>query len=154
MLPLKQFQCLSDWRWPSLVFSSVMFFLFPLADQWCDVLGFVAAGSVSSSSTLHIFQVANHLWLIVALPASLSAWSFPFPAACPKPYIHWSFQRWMLMLTHASLGLPLHLFLASSLNLWGGWPVWSDIFCGRWKGGNAKHDPTSWNKTKREGRKP
>ena len=28
-------------------------FLFAVADQWCDVLGFVTAGSFSSSTTLH-----------------------------------------------------------------------------------------------------
>ena len=43
-LPLKQFQCSSDWRWPSLVF------------WWCDVLGFLPEGSVSSSSTFEIFR--------------------------------------------------------------------------------------------------
>ena len=43
-LPLKRFQCSSDWRWPSLVLSRkiVQRFLFqrlsPPGDQWCDVL--------------------------------------------------------------------------------------------------------------------
>ena len=35
--------------------------LSPLGDQSCDTIGFVPAGSVSSSSTLQIFQDANHL---------------------------------------------------------------------------------------------
>ena len=66
--PLKQFQCLSDWRCPSLVLSRkiVSRFLFPSlsppGDWWCDVLRFVPAGSVSSSSTLHIFREARYLW--------------------------------------------------------------------------------------------
>ena len=39
-----------------------MRFLFPLlsppGDRWCDVLGFVPAGNVSSFSTLQIFREA------------------------------------------------------------------------------------------------
>ena len=67
-LPLKRFQSSSDWRWPSLVLSRkiVQRFLFPRlsppGDRWCDVLGFVPAGSVSSFSTLQIFQESSHLW--------------------------------------------------------------------------------------------
>ena len=63
-LPLKQFQCSSDWRWSSLVLSRkvVSRFLFPRlsppGDQWCDVLGFMPAGSVSSFSALEIFWEA------------------------------------------------------------------------------------------------
>ena len=54
--PLKRFRCSSDWRWPSLVLSRkiVSRFLFPRlsppGDRCCDVLGFVPADSVSSSS--------------------------------------------------------------------------------------------------------
>ena len=37
--------------------------LSPPGDQWCDVLGFVLTGSVSSSSTLQVFREAiSHLW--------------------------------------------------------------------------------------------
>ena len=74
MLPLKRFQYSSNWRWPSLVLSRkiVERFLFPRisppGDRWCNVLGFVPEGSVSSSSTLQIFQEANHLWWLLYPP--------------------------------------------------------------------------------------
>ena len=51
-LPLKRFQCSSDWRRPSLVFSRKIIerFLFPRlsppGDRWCDVLGFVSASAL------------------------------------------------------------------------------------------------------------
>ena len=67
-LPLKQFQCSSLWRWSSVVLSRkiVSRFIFPRlsppGDRWCDVLGFVAAGSVSSFSALQFFREASHLW--------------------------------------------------------------------------------------------
>ena len=35
--------------------------LSPPGDQWCDVLGFVPAGNVSSFSTLQIFRETSHL---------------------------------------------------------------------------------------------
>ena len=75
--PLKQFQCLSDWWWPSLVLSRkiVSHFLCPCLSppghQSCDVLGFVPAGRVSSSSILKIFWVTNHLWGLLCPPTSL-----------------------------------------------------------------------------------
>ena len=80
MLPLslKQSQCLSDWRRPSLVLSRKSLFprfLFPRLSSpghwWCDVLGFVPAGSVSSSSTLQIFREASHLWGLLCPPVYL-----------------------------------------------------------------------------------
>ena len=59
---LKQFICWSKWRWPFLILSRTISerFLFlhfaPPGDRGCDVFGFVPARSVSSSSTLYIFQ--------------------------------------------------------------------------------------------------
>ena len=94
-LPWKQFQCSSDWRWHSLVLSrktvqcssdwrwhslvlsrkTVQWFLFPLlsppGDRWCDVLGFVPVGSISSSSTLRIFRDASHLEGLLCPPVCL-----------------------------------------------------------------------------------
>ena len=62
-LPLKQLQCSSDWRWPSLVLSRKIVFALRLStppdDRWYDVIGFVPAGSVSSFSTLQIFLDAS-----------------------------------------------------------------------------------------------
>ena len=40
-------------------------------DRWCDVLSSVAAGSVSSSSTLQIFWKASHFWGLLGLPVCL-----------------------------------------------------------------------------------
>ena len=59
-LPSKQLQCSSDWRWTSLVLSRKVDERFrfprvsPPGDRWCDILGFVPAGSVPSSSVLKI----------------------------------------------------------------------------------------------------
>ena len=92
------FQYWFDSRRPSLVLSRKIVERFhflrlsPPGDRWCDVLGFVPAVNDSSSSTLQIFR--RKLLEMVALPASLSAWSFPFTPACPGLYTH-SFRRWM-----------------------------------------------------------
>ena len=48
--------------------------------------------------------------VMVALPASLSAWSFPFTPACPGRYIHRSFERWMSVIDTFQSGLPIPLF--------------------------------------------
>ena len=76
--------CCSIWsgrRWPFLVLSrSVERFLSlsfsPPGDRWCDVLGFVPAGNVSSSSAFQIFRDASHTWCLLCSPVSLP--SFPF----------------------------------------------------------------------------
>ena len=43
----------------------------PPGDRWCDALGFVPAGSVSSFSTLQIFRVASRLWGLLFPPVYL-----------------------------------------------------------------------------------
>ena len=85
-LPLKQFHCSSrpfkEYR-PSISLSRLSL----PGDQWCDVLGSVPAGSVSSSFTLQKFRDAiKPLWLL--FPDSLSARSFPVIPARPGQYIH------------------------------------------------------------------
>ena len=40
-------------------------------DRWCGVLGFVPAGSASSSSTIQIFRDASHLRWLLCAPVSL-----------------------------------------------------------------------------------
>ena len=122
--PLKRFQCSSDWRWSSLVLSSkiVYRFLFwppsPPGDRRCGILGFVPAGSVSSSSTLQIFREASYLWW---LPCPLVYLLGHFPSL---RHVQGStptgvFEDGCRPLTHSSLGFPFHfsLFVASSLNL-------------------------------------
>ena len=63
----------------------------------------------------------------VALPASLSARSFFFTSACPGQSTQRKLQGGCRPLTHASPGCPFHFssFVASSLNVRGGWRVWS-----------------------------
>ena len=132
-LPLKRFQGSSDWRWPSLdlsmkIVERVLFQrLSPPGDQWCDVLGFVHAGSVSSFSTLHIFREARHLWELLCPPVYLFG---RFPSL---RHVQWNtptgdFEGGCWPSTHSSLGFPFHfsLFVASSFNLCRWWYMWSD----------------------------
>ena len=79
------------------------------------VLGFVPAGSVPSSSTLQTFWDA--VLEMVALLASLSARSF---LLTPKQYIYRCLQRWLSNCDTCKSGLPIPLFVACSLDLWGG----------------------------------
>ena len=75
-LPLKRFQCSSDWQWPSLVPWRKIVWRFlcprlsPPVDRWCHVLGFVPAGT-RSFSTLWIFREASHLWGLLFAPVYL-----------------------------------------------------------------------------------
>ena len=109
--PLNRFQCSSDWRWPSHLLSMeiVKRFLFPRlsppGDRWCDVLGFVPAGSVSNSSTLKLFQEASHLWGLHCPPVCLLV-HFP-----PLWHVQGStstgvFEGGRRPLTHSGLGFP------------------------------------------------
>ena len=78
--------------------------LSPPGDRWCDVLGFVPAGSVPRSKPL----------VRVTLPASLSARSFLFTLACSGQHTHRSFQRWMSAIDTFKSGLPIPLFIFCS----------------------------------------
>jgi len=69
---------------------------------------------------------------MVALPASLSAWSFPFTPACPGQYSPKSFQRWMSAIdTFLSwLPIPLFTFCCKSIDsVMMIWHVLSDCQC-------------------------
>ena len=72
--------------------------------EWCSyVLGFVPAGSVSSSSTLQIFQDTSHLWWLLCLTVCLlghfsSLWR-----------VHRSFRGGSRPLAHSSLGFPINV---------------------------------------------
>ena len=95
--------------------------------MWCPWLcQFVPTGNVWNFSTLQIFWEASHLWGLFCLPVSLSAWLFPITPACPGQYTHRYFQRWVSAIGTFQPELPIPLFVASSLNLWGCWYVWSD----------------------------
>ena len=69
--PLSSFQGRSS--------SASSFHASPPDDRWCDVLGFVPAGSVSSFSTLQIFRDASHLWGLL----------------CPQDYLNTSVRRFI-----------------------------------------------------------
>ena len=79
-LPLKQFQCSSDWRWPSLVLSRKFVYRFrfprhsPPGDRKRDVLGFVPAGL--SQAPQHFRSSDTQATWDGCFAASLSARSF------------------------------------------------------------------------------
>ena len=64
--------------------------LSPPGDRWCDVLGFVPAGSVSSSTTIQIISICEGCFARQSIPRS-----FSLTPACPGQYTHRSFRRWM-----------------------------------------------------------
>ena len=132
-LPLKRFQCPSDWQWPSLVLSRkiVLRFLFPRLsppdDRWCDALGFVLACRVSSFSILQIFREASHLWGLLCPPVYLLD-HFPLLQHVQGSPPAGGLEGECRPSTHFSLGFPFHysLFVATSWNLWGWRHVRSD----------------------------
>ena len=98
-------QCSPDWRWPLFVVisrtitDSLLFLHAPVyrppppppdppplpprstpalpGDRWCDILGFVPAGNVSSAWTLQIFRDEIHLWMLPCSPV------------CPLDHFPW-----------------------------------------------------------------
>ena len=68
------------------------------------------AGSVSSFSTLQTDLPKCKPLVRVALPASLSARSFPFTPARPGQYTLRSFRRWMSTIDTFQSGIPIPLF--------------------------------------------
>ena len=79
---------------------------------------------VSSSSTLRIFW-GGHLWWSLCLPVCLLN-HFPWLRHVLGSTPTGVFEGGCWPLMHSSLGFPFHFFVASSLNLWGWWHVWSD----------------------------
>lgn len=111
VLHLKHFQCSSEWWWSLSSFqgrSSSTSSCYT-GDQRCNVLHFVSTVSVSSASKLHLFQNTWHLWWLFCLAVISLDYS-------------------MFRTVYASLGFPYHfsLFVASLLNMWRWWHVWSD----------------------------
>ena len=109
--PLKRFQCSSDLQWPSsLVLSKKILWRFvfprlsPPGDRWCGVLGFVPAGSVSSSSTLQIFREASRLWGLLC-PLVYLFGHFPSLRHVQGSTPTDVFEGGCRPLTHSSLGL-------------------------------------------------
>lgn len=130
MLPLKQFRCCCPFLILSRKIIKLLLHLSPPSDRWHDVLSFVPAGCVSSSSALPL----RHKLVKAALIISLSAKSSPLTLACPEEYIHSVFKCGCQTRSCASVGFTFHflLFTASSLTLWGWWPtVWPDCHLSR-----------------------
>ena len=102
--------------------SSTSFFprLSPPGDRWCDVLGFVPEGSVSSSSTFQVFRDKSHLCWLLFRPVYLLG-HFHSHQHVRGSTTTAVFQHGCQTLAYASLGFLLHcsLFVASSLSLWG-----------------------------------
>ena len=82
--------------------------------------------SMSSAAHLPVYLLSHfpsQQHVQCSTPASLPAQSFPFTAACPAQHTRRSFQRGMLTTDTFQPGLPVPLFITSSLNLWGWWHV-------------------------------
>ena len=113
------FQHSSDWRWRPLVFSRKIAkrFLFPL------FLLKAIYGVISLALCPHILlQIPQHFGSTEITCEGL---------LCPPVYLlghTGSFEGGCRPLTHASPGCPFHfsIFVASGLNVRGGWHVWSD----------------------------
>ena len=84
---------------------------------------------VVSEGPQHFKSLRRKPLVIVAFPASLSTWSFPLTPAWTGQFSMGVIRNGCQTLTHSSLGFPFHFthFIASSLNLWGWWYVWSDL---------------------------
>ena len=84
--------------------------LSPPGHQWCDVLGFVSAGSVSSFSTLQIFRETSHLRWLLCPPVYLLGY-FPslrhVQGSTPTGYS----ERGCRLSIHSILGFPFHFSL-------------------------------------------
>ena len=72
-------------------------------------LGFVPAGNVSSVLSTSDLPRSKPL-VMVALPASVSAVSFPFTPICLGQYTHRSFRRWMPTIDTFQPRLSIPLF--------------------------------------------
>ena len=116
-LPLKRFQCSSDWRSGPFSFfsgkiSSASFFNpSPPGDQWCDILGFVPTGHVSNFSTFQSFQTTPE--------QATCEGCFAHQSICSVVSIHFgmfrvvhpqSFLRWILTIDTFQSGLPISFF--------------------------------------------
>ena len=117
-LPLKRFQCSSDWRWPSLVLSrrssSTSFFNASLFQAINGMMS-LALCPLWSSSTLEIFREASHLWVLLCPPVCLLG-HFPSLRHVQGSTPTGVFKGGCRPSTHSSLGFPFHFSLNSSLN--------------------------------------
>ena len=126
MLPLRWFQCLSDWLWPSLVvirkMSSAFSFHASLLQAIDGVMSLSLCPQVVSQAPQHLRSEKQ----------AICEGCFARQSICSVISLHMLHMREHVHVPqeflHSSLGYPFHfsLFVASSLNLWGGWHVWFD----------------------------
>ena len=90
------------------------------------LLGFVSAGSVSSSSTPQIFRDTKHVWLLCP-PLCPSSQSLPLTPACPGHYIRRTVRSWIF-------NIVAFLWQCTTGNYSRVWPS-SLCACSRWKAG-------------------
>ena len=95
----------------------------PPGNCWCDVLGSVPAGSISSSSTLQILQDASHLWELLC-PLVCLLGHFPSlqhvqgsaPTLPCAGVFEGGCQPWQMPVWASHVDISL--FVANLLNLW------------------------------------
>ena len=118
-LPLKWFQCSSDWRWPSLILSkSSSASSFPLFSRRPVVLcpwSLALWLQVVSQASQHFRPAEKQATcdnVRVALPANLSAQLFSFTPACPGQYTHpQEFSKVDVNHWHIPAWVPIPLFI-------------------------------------------
>jgi len=107
-LPFKQFQCSSDWGWPTvfllrtIVERVLSAHLSPLGDRLSD-----DAGSVSSASAFQILQDASYLWWLIS----------PLVSLCLCFCLSLSLCVSVSLCLSLSLSLCLYVFVSLSLCL-------------------------------------
>ena len=85
------------------------------SDRRCDILGFVPAGSVSSSSTYQPFrEEATCEGCFARQRISSVIFLDSFTPTCPGQYTHRSFRRWMSTIDTFQFGLPILLLTLCS----------------------------------------
>ena len=94
----------------------------PPGDCWCDVLGSVPAGSISSSSTFQILQDASHLWELLC-PLVYLLGHFPSlqhvqgsAPTLPQESLKVDVSHGHMPVWASHVDIPL--FVANLLNLW------------------------------------
>ena len=107
-------------------------------DQLCVSLALCLNGSVSSFSAIQILREASHLWGLLCPPVYLLDCFHSLrhvQGSTPTGVFEGIYRPWI----HCTLDFPFHfsLFVASSLNLWGWWHVWSDCHLLRQSSGRA-----------------
>ena len=92
--------------------SSAFSFSSSLLQAIIGVMSLALCPQVVSQASHHFRSSEKHPLVRAALPANLSARSFPFTPACPGQYTRRSFRRWMSTIDtfHSRLPIPIFTF--------------------------------------------